>query len=95
MEYNRYTILMKNLERIFKAVANRRRLAILAFLKNKHEATVGQIAEAIKLSFTATSRHLSVLRSADLIEKDQRGLEVYYSLEASPARLVKNILAEL
>ena len=86
---------MKNLERILKAVANRRRLSILAFLKNKSEATVGEISRHIKLSFTATSQHLSVLYKADLVDKDQRSLEVFYSLAKSQERLVKNILLEI
>lgn len=67
----------------------------MALLKNRPEVTVGKIARTIKLSLTATSRHLALLRVLDLVEKDQRSLEVYYSLSKSPSRVVKNILAEL
>ena len=54
---------MKELEKVLKILGNRRRLAILALLKRQSEATVGDIADSIKLSFTATSQHLAQLRT--------------------------------
>ena len=73
----------KELEKIFKSVANRRRIAILRFLKKQKKARVGQIAEEIKLSFKSTSRHLVVLFSAGLVDREQKSLEMHYSI-ASP-----------
>lgn len=70
----------KTFERSFKALANRRRLAILLFLKKRREATVGDIAEAIKLSFKSTSRHLAVLANAGVIDREQRSLNVFYHI---------------
>ena len=71
---------MKDLERILKALANKRRLAILKFLKRKKEASVGSIAGEIHLSFKSTSRHLSILASAGLVEKEQRSTQVFYRI---------------
>ena len=51
----------KELEWILKALANRRRLGILRVLKQNREATVGDIAAEIRLSFRSTSKHLGVL----------------------------------
>ena len=73
----------KILERELKALANKRRLAILKFLKKNKEASVGEISRAIKLSFKSTSRHLAVLFGAAIFNKDQKGLEAYYKI-ASP-----------
>jgi len=86
---------MKYLEKILKTLGNKRRLLILTILKNQAEATVGEIADYLKLSLTATSRHLSLLRSLDLVDRDQRSLEAYYSLSKSQSRVVRNILLEL
>lgn len=83
---------MKDLEKIYKALANRRRLAIIKLLKNKREASVGEIAEQLKLSFRSTSRHLAVLRNVDIIEKDQRGLLVFYSLNHEFHPAIKQVL---
>lgn len=74
---------IKETEKVLKALANRRRLAIIRYLKKKGEATVGDISEEIKLSFTATSKHLGILFVADILEKEQRSLEVWYKF--SPA----------
>ncbi|MDO8560789.1 MAG: metalloregulator ArsR/SmtB family transcription factor [bacterium] len=71
---------MKELERPLKALANRRRLAILKHLKREKEAPVWDIAEAIRLSLKATSKHLGVLSAADIVERDQRGLQMFYRL---------------
>ncbi|MFH1162357.1 MAG: metalloregulator ArsR/SmtB family transcription factor [Candidatus Jorgensenbacteria bacterium] len=76
---------MRDLERTLKALANRRRLAIMKYLKEEREASVGKIAGAIRLSFKSTSRHLAVLHAADLVDRDQRDLQVFYRL-ANTAR---------
>ncbi|KKR46322.1 MAG: Transcriptional regulator, ArsR family [Parcubacteria group bacterium GW2011_GWB1_40_14] len=83
---------MKELEKIFKAFANKRRLAILAYLKRSGEATVGDIAAEIKLSFKSTSKHLYVLAAADIIEKDQRGPQVFYQLTPNPRSSVRQLI---
>ncbi len=71
---------MKKLERTLKALANRRRLAIVSYLKKRREAPVGEIAHEINLSLKATSKHLGILAAADILEKEQRSLQVFYRL---------------
>jgi len=87
-----YNVYMKDLERVLKATANRRRLAIIKYLKTNPEAPVGEIASAIKLSFRSTSKHLGVLAAADIVEKEQRSLQMYYRLAEPLPLVVKNIL---
>ena len=70
----------KELERIMKALANRRRLAIIKYLKIEKEASVGDIAGEILLSFKATSKHLGVLSAASIIDREQRSLQMFYCL---------------
>ena len=82
----------KNLEKLLKAVANRRRLAILEYLSKKKEANVGDIAEHINLSYKSTSRHLAVLRSADLADREQRSLEIFYSISSDISPVIKQIM---
>src|SRR3990167_5169 len=65
----------KELESNLKALANRRRLAIVRFIKKKNETSVGDIAEEIKLSLKSTSRHLAVLFSAGILDREQRSLQ--------------------
>ena len=86
---------MRELEKILKALANRRRLAILRYLKEKKEASVGDVAAAIRLSFKATSRHLSVLFNSDILEKDQRSLQMFYSIALNQKPFVRQIISIL
>lgn len=81
-------------EKILKALANKRRLAIIKYLDRKGRAIVSDIAEEIKLSFRSTSRHLAVLIAADMVERNQHGLNAYYNINAQnkPVRNLINIL---
>lgn len=86
---------MRKLEKILKALANRRRLAILKYLKENKEAPVAEIADEINLSFKATSKHLGVLSAIDIIEREQRSSQMFYSLSATqepPAKYIISIL---
>ena len=85
----------KELEKIFKALANRRRLAILSFLKKNKQANVGEIAEAIKLSFKSTSRHLRVLVSVEILEREQSGLFSIYSFSNDASETLRRVLTLL
>ncbi len=87
--------MMKQYEKILKALANRRRLAIIKYLKQKKEAAVTEISGAIALSFKATSRHLAVLYNAEILEKNQRSLAVYYSIVSKLPTMAKLVITEL
>lgn len=80
------------MEKNLKALANRRRLAILKFLKNNREASVKQIATQIKLSIKATSKHLVILLALDIVEREQRSLNVFYSISAKLKPEIKCII---
>ncbi|MEK7093489.1 MAG: metalloregulator ArsR/SmtB family transcription factor [Patescibacteria group bacterium] len=82
---------MKDLERILKALANKRRLAILKYLKGGR-ASVSDIAKTIKLSFKATSKHLTILTGAGVLEKEQEGLVMWHSLSSKKNPLVSKTL---
>ncbi len=75
------------LERQLKILANRRRLAILSLLRKKREMSVSYIAEDIRLSFTSTSKHLTMLERSGFVEKEQRSLNVFYRTASPPPRI--------
>ncbi|MEK7120087.1 MAG: metalloregulator ArsR/SmtB family transcription factor [Patescibacteria group bacterium] len=80
---------MKQLERIFKGLANRRRLAIIKILLKRKVMTVAEIAGEINLSFTSTSKHLAILRQLDIVDCQQKSLSVYYSISKSLPEVVQ------
>ena len=86
---------MKDLERVLKALANRRRLAIIKYLKRTGGAPVTNIAEAIDLSFRSTSKHLGVLSAVDILEKEQISLQIFYRLSPIQKQATKHIISLL
>lgn len=83
------------MEKILKALANRRRLAILKYLKENREAPVAELAHEIDLSFKATSKHLGILSAIDIIEKEQRSSQMFYCLAGSQEPAAKYIISIL
>ena len=88
-------VLMKNLEKIFKALANRRRLSIIKLLAKNKELPVAEIAERINLSFTSTSKHLRILHQLDILDRRQESLVVYYRLANPPPLVIKILIPTL
>jgi len=80
---------MKQLEKILKGLANRRRLAIIKILLKQKVMTVAEIAGEINLSFTSTSKHLAILRQLDIVDSQQKSLNVYYSISKSLPEIVQ------
>ena len=80
------------LEKLLKALANRRRLAILNVLRDMKEANVSDVADAIKLSFTSTSKHLTLLERAGFVEKEQRSLNIFYRISPAAPKLLTRIM---
>jgi len=83
---------MKDYEKILKALANRRRLQIIKYLKEKKFATVTAISKHIKLSFKSTSKHLAVLFGAGIVDKEQKNLSMFYSVADPLVKLTKRIV---
>jgi DNA-binding transcriptional ArsR family regulator len=83
---------MKNLEKILKALANRRRLQIIKLLLNNKWFTVTDIACEIGLSVKATSQHLAILLRAEVLENEKKSLYVYYKINSDLPALAKSIL---
>ena len=82
---------MKELEKTLKALANRRRLAIVKYLKENGTATVNDLAKFLDLSFKSTSKHLRVLASASIVEREQKSLNMHYYLESRLSGVAKFI----
>ena len=65
-----------------KALADPIRRQILNLLK-KGPMTAGDINDNFDVTFASISRHLSVLKEADLIRDRRDGKYIYYELNAS------------
>ena len=78
--------MLKHAESLFKAAGDRSRLRILKML-GSGPLCVCQMVEALKLSQSTVSKHLSILSGVGLIDDERRGKWTFY-------RLAKPRLAE-
>ena len=79
---------MEFLVRLFRALANRRRIAVLRLLCVLGETPVAEIAEATSLGMTIVSGHLALLAGVGLLWRRRSGRTVYYLLAQSPGHPV-------
>ncbi len=70
------------LQQTLKALADPTRREILNLLK-QGKLSAGEITDHFDITAAAISRHLSVLKEADLIEDSREGKYIFYSLNAS------------
>lgn len=65
---------------VFQAIADPTRRAILALVALQ-AMTPNAIAEHFDTTRQAVSKHLRILTECELVQQEQRGREIYYTLE--------------
>ena len=70
------------IQKTIKAISDPHRREILTLLKSGRLAA-GEIAERFSISGAAISKHLSILRDADMIRDTREGKYIYYELNTS------------
>ena len=73
---------MRSLIKIFKALSDQNRIRILKMLQIR-SLCVCEITEVLNLATSTVSKHLSILRDADLIFDEKDGKWVNYHLNMS------------
>ena len=70
---------MRELVKVFKAVADKNRLRIFKMLQHK-KMCVCELAAALDISPPSVSRHLSLMKDAGLVEDERNGPWIDYML---------------
>ena len=83
-----------SLQQTLKALADPTRRDILNLLKES-ALSAGEIGEHFSVTAASISRHLSVLKEADLIRDHREGKYIYYELNTSVLEEVMLWLATL
>ena len=73
---------MKGPDEVFKALADPTRREIIQMLR-KGPLSSGEIAEKFPSAWATISRHLAILRDADLISAERNGNSIRYELNAT------------
>jgi DNA-binding transcriptional ArsR family regulator len=83
-----------SLQNTLKALSDPIRRDILNLLKGGR-LSAGEIADKFNVTFASVSRHLSVLKEADLIRDEREGKFIYYTLNASVLEEIMLWIADL
>ena len=79
---------------LLKGLANESRLMIMCVL-SEGEVSVGQLNQRIKLSQSALSQHLAVLRDQGLVQTRRESQTIYYRLSDSAALNIIELLHDV
>ena len=81
------------LDRVFGALADPTRRAILAKLASAPETPVGELAQPFRMSLPAVSKHLRVLEDAGLLARRREGRVHHCRLVPGPMRTAADWIA--
>ena len=73
---------MKNQVRFFSALSSEARIHILLLLK-EHPQCVKTIAQRLKMSQSAVSQHLRILKEAKLLRSQKTGYWMHYEVDST------------
>ncbi len=82
------------LQQTMKALSDPTRREILNMLKNGRRSA-GELTDSFPVTGASISRHLAVLKEADLVRDTREGKYIYYELNASVLEEVMLFLADL
>ena len=74
------------LDRVFKALSDPTRRALLVSLRQKPRLTVSELGRPFPITMAAVLKHLEVLSDAGLIERTKKGRTVSCALKAAPMK---------
>jgi ArsR family transcriptional regulator len=80
------------MENLFKALADKTRLRILALLGD-NEVCVCHIHDSLELPQPAISRHLAYLRKSGLVEARRDGVWMHYQVSRSLSPVIQGVVA--
>ena len=83
---------VKDIERLYKGLADESRLKILFLLNDLGEACVRDIQQVLRVPQPTVSRHLGLLKRMGLVDNHRRGKWNYYYLVKKQPDIVKNLL---
>lgn len=82
---------LNTLERVFKGVANRKRIAILEIIDKNPDYNLDEIAKSLKTNYQTTAEHVRRIRAAGLINDHYKGRSKSYELSPFGKKILKII----
>lgn len=81
--------------RLFQALADPTRLAIVRELAGSPEVCACDFSSCCDVQQPTVSHHLKILREAGVLESERRGTQIYYRLAPTAANRLRSMALEL
>ncbi len=81
-------------QRVFKALADPTRRAILKRLRSG-SCTAGELGTLFPIRGASLSYHFNILKGAELVRTERRGMHIVYSLNTTVMEEVATVLMEM
>lgn len=78
---------------VFIAIADPTRRKLIRILAETDELPLHKLTEQFQIGRTAVSKHLNILKEADLVKNRKEGRETRYRLNPAPLKEVKDWLS--
>lgn len=78
---------------VFVAIADPTRRKLIRLLADSEELPLYEITSHFQMGRTAVSKHLTILKDANLVENRKRGRETRYKLNPGPLQEVQDWLS--
>ena len=88
--HNVFTVMKRD---VFQAIADPTRRAIIALVAMQ-AMTPNAIAQHFDTTRQAVSKHLRILTECELVQQEQKGREIYYSLEINKMKEIDEWLEQ-
>ena len=76
------------MDRIFAALANEGRRALLDALYSRNGQTLGELCAVLDMTRQAVSKHLAILEDAELVITSREGREKFHYLNSIPIQAI-------
>ena len=86
---------MNTLVELSKLFSDKNRLHILALIQKHQEVCVCEICDTLKLSQPLVSRHLKLMKEANILEARKDKKWVHYAITKTPHSFLSSMLKEL
>lgn len=83
---------LKTWTKLFKGLGNVSRLRIITLLSKEGPLSVGDIAREIHVSIKGTSKHVLILHALNILDRDGRAGQVFYSLRRDMDPAARSII---
>jgi DNA-binding transcriptional ArsR family regulator len=85
----------REVSRLLSVLANENRLLIVCYLMMRNEMKVGDLVDALHLSQSALSQHLTKLREEGLVEFRRESQTLYYKIADERVTKLVKVLKKL